>query len=624
MKMLRFVLPCVLFAACGDEGLHDYVNDHVIGARFSSVQDVDGLPVGRLPSGEIFWADNAETPPVLRVILDNPRRTVYGVTYSGNGASFVQSAAQDPTDLSSVYIELAPADDVVMRVVDGHWYGDISINVRLIPPAGKVPPDDIFLSILRKYPGNDNGDDVTSYADGANKDNVVAILKTGDERIGYATLAEAVNSPYQGGAVILVKSVEIADPIDITTDVLLVANPGQTLTVTGTETFSGSLFTVKSGATFTFCGDGSGEITLQNSTGSAVTVEGTFNMEGGVISNNKAQGNGGGVYVSESGSFTMSGGSIRDNDTARGNGGGVYVAASGSFKMSTGGSISGNTASGISTGGGVYVAANGSFTMSTGGSISGNEAYRGGGVYVEGSFEMSAGGSISGNPASYGSGVYVAANGSFKMSTGGSISDNEAYRGGGVYVEGGTFTMKGGSISDNTANGSGGGVYVAANGSFEMSTGGSISGNTAKGTDGGGGVYVEGGIFTMEGGSISGNTATGFGSSGGGVSVLNGTFTMEDGSISGNTAIGSTGSGGGVYVASSSTFTMNGGSISGNTTTGDGGGVYLYSGTFTKTGGTVYGEDAGTDSNTAGFGKNGAALYNNTVNPPAATNDTIP
>jgi hypothetical protein len=182
-------------------------------------------------------------------------------------------------------------------------------------------------------------------------------------------------------------------------------------------------------------------------------------------------------------------------------------------------------------------------------------------------------------------------------------NNNTEVHGGAVYVQSGTFTMYGGEIIHNTAaGGSGGGVYVASGSTFTMA-GGTISGNEAASL--GSGVYVaNGGSFTMGNGTISGNKAR----DGGGVHV-DGTFTMNGGTISGNTA--GTG-GGGVYVGNGGTFNMSDGTISGNTTIGDGGGVYLYNtsaSTFTKTGGTIYGADAGADSNTVGSGKTGAALY---------------
>jgi hypothetical protein len=255
---------------------------------------------------------------------------------------------------------------------------------------------------------------------------------------------------------------------------------------------------------------------------------------------------------------------------------GSVVFVYGALEMRTGSKITGNT-----IGGGVYVG--GTFTMN-GGEISGNTAaggrtVYGGGVYVNGTFTMN-GGEISGNRAS---GFY-------------DYTDDAYAYGGGVYVAGGTFTMNGGEISGNTAS--------ATN---------TRSGYSSRAF--GGGVHVAtGGTFTMSNGKISGNTTTtsSYGSAypwGGGVSVAGtGTFTLDGGEISGNTtAVTQSGNstprsyGGGVYKEGTGTFTMNGGIISGNTASADsnaesyalGGGVYVYSGTFTKSGGTItgYGDD---------------------------------
>ena len=105
---------------------------------------------------------------------------------------------------------------------------------------------------------------------------------------------------------------------------------------------------------------------------------GTFEMSGGNIEDNSLSGEncGGGVYVGESGKFTMTDGFIRYN---RANGGaGVYVnSKSTSFEMS-GGEISKNKAYATyrfnGKGGGVLV--NGTFIMS-GGSITNNSANNG-------------------------------------------------------------------------------------------------------------------------------------------------------------------------------------------------------------------------------------------------------
>jgi len=76
-------------------------------------------------------------------------------------------------------------------------------------------------------------------------------------------------------------------------------------------------------------------------------------------------------------------------------------------------------------------------------------------------------------------------------------------------------------------------------------------------------VFIDGGDFTMQDNAmVYGNSSY---SAGGGVCLYSGTFTMNGGQISGNSSLanGPSSSGGGVYV-SSGTFTMNGGQISGN------------------------------------------------------------
>ena len=126
------------------------------------------------------------------------------------------------------------------------------------------------------------------------------------------------------------------------------------------------------------------------------------------------------------------------------------------------------------------------------------------------------------------------------------------------------------------------GLGVGVAGTFNM-YGGKITGNTVENSDTGigGGVRVVG-TFNMYGGSITGNRAS---IAGGGVYVKSGTFEMSGGTI-GGTGTGDANqasSGGGVYV-SGGTFTMSGGTITGNKVSysyGDGGGVFVnYNGTF--------------------------------------------
>jgi len=145
--------------------------------------------------------------------------------------------------------------------------------------------------------------------------------------------------------------------------------------------------------------------------------------------------------------------------------------------------------------------------------------------------------------------------------------------------------------------------YVISSNSSSQDKGGTLIMNEGSAIANGGVSVAENATFTMNGGKISGNTVSSTNSSsyGGGVYVgKNATFTMSGGEISGNTVSSTNSSsyGGGVYVGENATFTMSGGEISGNTVSytgssyyggGYGGGVYVSSGTFTKTGGTITG-----------------------------------
>jgi hypothetical protein len=292
----------------------------------------------------------------------------------------------------------------------------------------------------------------------------------------------------------------------------LTVTDGKTKTVERGNGNSGSLFTIQSGASLTLEGSGSGILTLDGKdlpVGEPLVAVsgGTLTMGSGVkLANNKKNSNGdsGGVWVFNSGTFTMNGGEISGNTAEHGGGGvsvGRYMQGSGTFTMN-GGTISDNTAGG---GGGVQVSSGSTFTMNSG--------------------------EISNNKAAANDG-----------------------KGGGVFINGNLFVMNGGKISNNTCNSTsegGGGVFVNNGSEFQMD-GGEISGNTAK--NNGGGVFVNIGSakFTMTSGTISGNTAN---SQGGGVYQSGGTFTMSDGTIYGSNAddLSNTASNGAAYYKNDGT-----------------------------------------------------------------------
>jgi hypothetical protein len=221
---------------------------------------------------------------------------------------------------------------------------------------------------------------------------------------------------------------------------------------------NGSLVAVAAGQTLILRGP-----TLTGKTVNAVSViyvgpNATFMMRSGTITGNVTTSYGGGVYVSTTGSFTMSGGEISDNSVTSYFGGGVRVGSNGSFTM-TGGKISKNSSDWH--GGGVYASGN-SFILEGGGKISSNTTVNhGGGVYVySGSFTMK-GGEISGNSAGQlGAGVLVGSAGGFTMEAGvisGNITD---WYGGGVFTYG-PFVKTGGAITGNDADPHGHAAYYS-------------------------------------------------------------------------------------------------------------------------------------------------------------------
>ena len=331
---------------------------------------------------------------------------------------------------------------------------------------------------------------------------VLAVGAVSADEVMVSNFTELRNNITSGSddlTIIVTGNFSITDELTINSGNITLTTNDAEHTLSRDNSFTGNLFTM-SGGNLTITGNLTQKTNLtldgmnQSSSGSLVYVDGgNFTlMDGGILTNNTVPGiNGGGVYVDNSGTFTMSGGEISKNKAN--NGGGVYGTGGSTFTMERG-TISDNEAY-YGYGGGVFVG-NGEFTMS-GGTISGNTANLGGGVDMySGTFTMS-GGTISGNTANLGGGVYVSSSTTFTMKTGEISGNTASYSGGGVYLNSGTFEMERGTISDNTANGDGGGVYVGYNGEFEMSSG-TISDNTANGD--GGGVYVIG-IFELSGSS---------------------------------------------------------------------------------------------------------------------------
>lgn len=288
-----------------------------------------------------------------------------------------------------------------------------------------------------------------------------------------------------------------------------------------------------------------------------------------IISDNTANGDGGGVYMNNSSHNSINGtilNNFADSTADYGGGGGVYTIDS-SYNLISG-IISDNTASGsISVGGGVNIK-NGTSNIISG-IISNNTtgSEEGGGVFITGGSHNFISGTLVDNN---GGGVLVKVS-SYNTISGTIINNNGS---GGVCLYTGNYNIISGTILGNIVNAvvrsGGGGVYIS--GDYNTISG-NISSNTAG--DRGGGVYIYGGWYNNISATISGNSAN---QNGGGV-CMSGSYNTNTGSIVSNTA-GSGYKGGGVYIYSGSVNNFFGPAsvIRWNTVTdgsvGDGGGVY--------------------------------------------------
>ncbi|MAP55595.1 MAG: hypothetical protein CL605_11900, partial [Altibacter sp.] len=315
---------------------------------------------------------------------------------------------------------------------------------------------------------------------------------------------------------------------------------------------------------------------------------------------------------------------LTDVDIDSGNTGrGLYVTETETLNIS-GGTITNNTAT---IGGGILVdnSTSGIATTTTisGTIISNNTASRGGGILNNGGImNIGASTSIISNAASFRSGGIENFGGTLNVF--GTISGNIATgSGGGVLSQGGTLTIDGATLSGNQAGFVGGGLQIEAGATVTVSNNTSFTGNLASVN--GGAVNFGGGSLTISDATISGNSA---GSNGGGIFFDLGTLSLTNTSIDGNTASGSgaTEGGGGIYLNSGRTLTLdNSVNITNNIangTSGSGGGIFMSTGASLSATGTIIN---GNRANRAGGGiedNSGAGLNLTLINVTLNNNNT--
>ncbi|MCL2549472.1 MAG: hypothetical protein FWE78_00780, partial [Methanimicrococcus sp.] len=194
---------------------------------------------------------------------------------------------------------------------------------------------------------------------------------------------------------------------------------------------------------------------------------------------------------------------------------------------------------------------------------------------------------------SSGGGVAVGTNSIFEMN-GGEIRNNyvpNPGRGGGVFIgTNGMMTMTGGSIIGNIGAGTGGGG-ISTSGSLIFSPTNHILISENYAITVGGGIHMVGNLEIPANVTIEGNSAD---AGGGGVAIYQGQLTLSGGSIIGNRATATNNGGAGVRVLSTGSMLMTSGTISNNIAQ-SGGGIYVDNqsiNSLTITGGTISGNGA--------------------------------
>lgn len=315
---------------------------------------------------------------------------------------------------------------------------------------------------------------------------------------------------------------------------------------------------------------------------------GSLTVKDSTISNNEAQGNGGGIFSAEGNELNISGSTIQGNKAD--NGGGIHMGEARDTSKTpskatiTDTKILENEAIGSGEGGGVYVGGPRADATLKGCTVANNKS-------------VSTGGGIAA-----------------KLSTvtldDTTVENNQAVNGGGLFHLGiavpGSLTLQNGSIiQNNTASSMGGGLFLWGNVGLK-SDNSEISGNKALY-----GAGIAASQYTANFASPklelvdtkvnnNGDASTVMG---GGIYAAQGVvLNAKNTKFLDNTAK----SGGGILLWSNSSADLNNSEVSGNKATGDGGGVYIWDSTcsLTASNGTVFRENSAS---------NGGGILNNGV-----------
>lgn len=324
-------------------------------------------------------------------------------------------------------------------------------------------------------------------------------------------------------------------------------------------------------------------------TGAGIEAQGgSLTVKDSTISNNEAQGNGGGIFSAEGNVLDVSGSTIQGNKAD--NGGGIHMGEARDTSKTpskatiTDTKILENEAIGSGEGGGVYVGGPRADATLKGCTVANNKS-------------VSTGGGI------------AAKLGTVTLDDT-TVENNQAVNGGGLFHLGiavpGSLTLQNGSIiRNNTASSMGGGLFLWGNVGLK-SENSEISGNKALY-----GAGIAASQYTANFASPKLELVdTKVNSNGDANTVMGGGLYAAQGVVlnAKNTKFldNTAKSGGGILLWSNSSADLNNSEVSGNKATGDGGGVYIWDSTcsLTASNGTVFRENSAS---------NGGGILNNGV-----------
>lgn len=342
-------------------------------------------------------------------------------------------------------------------------------------------------------------------------------------------------------------------------------------------------------------------------TGAGIEAQGgTLTVTECTITNNEAQGNGGGIFSAEGNELNISGSTIQGNKAD--NGGGIHMGEARDTSKTpskatiTDTKILDNEAIGSGEGGGVYVGGPRADATLKGCTVANNKSVStGGGIAAKLSTVTLDDTTVENNQAVNGGGLFhlgIAVPGSLTLQNGSIIRNNTASSmGGGLFLWGNVgLKSENSEISGNKAlygAGIAASQYTAnfASPKLEL-VDTKVNNNGDANTVMGGGIYAASGVtVTSKNTKFLGNTAN---TAGGILLYLNSSADLDNSEVSGNKA---TGNGGGVCVYDATcSVTANSGTALTNNSANKGGAIYN-GGTLTLADGTTV---AGNSANIGG------------------------